>query len=156
GLTFAGFALLAMASLLWESVGRLGATRLLAPALLVAVIPAGHALTQAVRYVHRWLGLGGAIALPASLAILPWLAAPQALTEWLRHLQGPKPLLIGLNDERRQIVASILAHTQSDARILWEDRSSARVSSRWTPLLPLLTQRAFVGGLDPDAGIEHT
>jgi hypothetical protein len=78
------------------------------------------------------------------------------MAEWLEHLRSPKSLLIGLNDDRRRLIETIITHTKQDARILWEDRSSPRVSSRWTPLLPLLTERAYIGGLDPDAGIEHT
>ena len=39
--------------------------------------------------------------------------------------------------------------------MLWQDCRGARESSRWTALLPVLTERAFVGGLDDGAGIEH-
>jgi hypothetical protein len=39
--------------------------------------------------------------------------------------------------------------------VLWEDRPGPRESSRWAPLLPLLTGRAFLGGLGPDVCIEH-
>jgi hypothetical protein len=46
--------------------------------------------------------------------------------------------------------------TSPDARILWEDRPCSRLTSRWTALLPLLTGRAYVGGLDPEGSIEHT
>ncbi len=46
--------------------------------------------------------------------------------------------------------------TTTQARILWEDRRGARQASRWTALLPVLTGRAFVGGLDPDGAIDHT
>ena len=45
--------------------------------------------------------------------------------------------------------------TTAEARVLWEDRRGDRRTSRWTALLPVLTGRSFIGGLDPDAGIEH-
>src|SRR5262249_14136449 len=39
-------------------------------------------------------------------------------------------------------------------RILWEDRAMSRKDSRWAALLPRLTGRSFIGGLDPDGTIE--
>jgi hypothetical protein len=45
--------------------------------------------------------------------------------------------------------------TTACARILWEDRPEAVGGPRWTALLPVLTGRAFVGGLDPDAVCEY-
>jgi hypothetical protein len=38
---------------------------------------------------------------------------------------------------------------------LWEDQSRNELDSYWTALLPLLTDRFYVGGLDPSAVIEH-
>jgi hypothetical protein len=156
GLAFAGFFVLAMASLVWEPLGGLGATRLLAPALLFAALPAGHAATAALAFARRWAGWGGALALPAVPAGLVWLAAPDAAAEWLHRLHAPQAFQIGLGDERRAVVEAVAAHTTPDARILWEDRPGTRLSSRWTALLPLLTDRAYVGGVDPDAAIAHT
>jgi hypothetical protein len=46
-------------------------------------------------------------------------------------------------------------HTTTEARILWEETSSGRSTSHWTALLPLLTERAYLGGLDPEGSIEH-
>ncbi|HMF11947.1 MAG TPA: hypothetical protein VKE94_06555, partial [Gemmataceae bacterium] len=42
-----------------------------------------------------------------------------------------------------------------EARILWEDRPGQSATGRWTALLPVLTDRAFLGGLDANAGIVH-
>jgi hypothetical protein len=156
GLAFASFFVLAMTSLLWEPLGLIGATRLLAPALLFAALPAGHAATEALAFARRWAGLGGAAALPAVLLGLVWLAAPDSTAEWLHRLRAPQAFQIGLGDERRGVVEAVEAHTTPEARILWEDRPGTRLSSRWTALLPLLTDRAYVGGLDPDTCIEHT
>jgi hypothetical protein len=156
GLAFVGFFCLAMASLLWEPLGRFGAVRLLAPALLFAAVPAGHAATEMLGYARRWTGWGGTIALPAAVIGLVWLATPGGTAEWLNRLRAPQPLLIGLGDERLALLDVLQADTTPDARILWEDRSGARSSPHWTALLPLLTDRAYVGGLDPEAGIEHT
>ena len=46
------------------------------------------------------------------------------------------------------------ANTRPDARILWEERPRHPVP-HWPALLPGLTQRAFLGGLDPADGVEH-
>src|SRR5262249_59014905 len=43
----------------------------------------------------------------------------------------------------------------SEGRILWEDRPGQSPTARWTALLPILTERSFLGGLDANAGIEH-
>ncbi len=155
GLTFAGFFVVAMASLLWEPLGRFGATRLLAPALLFATLPAGHAATEVMGHMRRWTGWGGALVLPAAVVGLVWLATPGGTAEWLNRLRAPQPLLIGLGDERLALLEVLQTNTTPDARILWEDRAGTRLTPRWTALLPILTDRAFVGGLDPEAGIEH-
>src|SRR5262249_18819050 len=53
------------------------------------------------------------------------------------------------------VVEALRAQTSADARILWEDRAAPAAAPRWSPLLPVLTRRPFVGGLDPEATIEH-
>lgn len=155
GLGFVSFFFLAMASLLWEPLGRFGAPRLLAPALLLAAFPAGHAATEVLGYARRYAGWGGAAALPAAVLGLAWLATPGGTAEWLNRLRGPQPLQIGLGDERLALLEALQANTTPEARILWEDRSGPRLTSRWTALLPLMTERAYIGGLDPEAGIDH-
>ena len=73
----------------------------------------------------------------------------------MQGLHGPQSLTIGLHEDRQKIVDVLKEHTTADARILWEDRHGSRLASRWTALLPVLTGRSFIGGLDPEAGIEH-
>ena len=63
---------------------------------------------------------------------------------------------IGLNADRQAIVQALIDHTNDDARILWEDRNVDRKTSRWSALLPILTQRRYIGALDPDGFIEHS
>jgi hypothetical protein len=91
-------------------------------------------------------GLGG----------LGWVVGPEQRQAWQERARGTQPFAIGLGEERGALVETVKQHTTPLARILWEDRPSTRLSSRWPALLPLLTGRAFIGGLDPDAGIEHT
>src|SRR5262249_2920745 len=60
----------------------------------------------------------------------------------------------GLGAERQAVVDRIVAATAADARILYEDSVQPPPGGRWTALLPLLTGRAYLGGLDPEAGAE--
>jgi hypothetical protein len=77
----------------------------------------------------------------------------------LRHLsrwRGTTPLEIGLGPERLALVKTLQEKTQEQARILVEDRPDRREAPRWTALLPILTNRAYLGGIDPDGWIEHS
>jgi hypothetical protein len=63
------------------------------------------------------------------------------------------PLAVGLNDRQTEIVDVLKARTTTEARILIEQTAE---EWNWTPLLAPLTDRHFIGGLDPDAGLEHS
>jgi hypothetical protein len=156
GLGAFGLLALAVAGLRWQALARLGGGQLLVPALLFASVPAALALASGLSRLRL---LGGWGASPALLAfgapVVAALAVPGATTEWERHLTAPQPLQIGLGDDRLALLAALREQTSGAARILWEDRSVARGDSRWPALLPLLTGRAFIGGLDAEAGIEH-
>ena len=81
--------------------------------------------------------------------------ARESVTTFARRCAGAEPLAVGLGPERRALVETLIRHTGPEGRVLWEDRPAEREASRWTALLPVLTGRSFIGGLDPDAGIEH-
>ena len=66
------------------------------------------------------------------------------------------PLLVGLSAEQQDLLAAIDKHTTADARILWDETSDRRPGWNWTALLPALTGRAYLGGLDPDAETEFS
>ncbi len=143
---------LTVLGLLSEPLSRLGAAQGLVPALIFSVIPASYVLALSMR---RLASRSVALVLP--IAILPlgiWGAAPVDSLDAIRWI-SPKPLLIGLGSARSDIVKILKENTTAQARILWEDRRGPRDTSRWTALLPMLTDRVFVGGLDPDADIEH-
>ena len=72
------------------------------------------------------------------------------------RLAGTTPLEVGLGPQRQALVETLVRHTGPEARILWEDRPGPRAAPRWTALLPQLTGRSFIGGLDPDGAIEHS
>jgi hypothetical protein len=156
GLGWAGFVALALLGIAWEPLGEVGAAQLLVPGLLFATVPAAHALAGGSSGLTRWTAtplaplvlLGGALG-------LAWLAAPEDVAGWAEGLRQPRPLEVGLGPHRTALVEALREQTGDDARALWEDRPLDRLGSRWTALLPLLTGRAFVGGLGPDANIEH-
>jgi hypothetical protein len=66
------------------------------------------------------------------------------------------PLLVGFSADQLELIAAVKAHTTPEARILWDDTTDHRPGWNWSALLPGLTGRAFLGGLDDDAGIEHS
>jgi hypothetical protein len=170
GLSWAGFLALAAAGLMWEPLGRFGTPRLLAPAFLFAALPAAHALSLAAAFPKKrrrgeeekrrgffllfsssplllFFGLG---------AVLLWRTPPPALVAWSMRLRSTEPLQLGLDADQQAILEALRQHTTAEARILWEDRAVAPLASHWTPLLGLLTERAYIGGLDTDVRIEHT
>jgi hypothetical protein len=67
-----------------------------------------------------------------------------------------EPLVIGLSAEQRDLVTLLKQHTTPEARILWDETKDHRAEWNWSALLPVLTDRAYLGGLDPEAGVEHS
>jgi hypothetical protein len=152
GLGMVGLLLVALFGAVWEPLGRLGSTRLLVPALWFAALPAVLALAGVLGLLRRWTGSPWyAAAAAAALAVAAAVLVPQALVR--ERLRGSTPLAVGLGADREALVEALRRETTPAARILWEDRRQR--PALWTPLLPLLTERAYLGGLDPDAGIEH-
>ena len=156
GLGAAGLWILAVLGISWDPLGRVGTAGLMVPALWFAALPAAHAWTRGyhlLAYVTRgrWqaAALGGAL-LAAGVAF----AWPTVATLAAR-CGGTTPLVLGLGPEREAVVDTLVRQTGTEARILWEDRPPGKDGARWSALLPLLTGRTFIGGLDPDAGIEH-
>jgi hypothetical protein len=95
--------------------------------------------------------------------LLPHVRLPSTWEHSSERLQSARPLAVGLRPEMNQLVAWIRGNTDPSARILFEDQlrlleqgdPAAPESIHWTPLLPLLTGRAFVGGLYHMAFIPH-
>jgi hypothetical protein len=67
-----------------------------------------------------------------------------------------EPLLIGFNEDQQALIEVLRDETTPDARILWDEIVDNRSGWNWSALLPMLTDRAFLGGLDPDSGVEHS
>jgi hypothetical protein len=156
GMGALGGLLLASLAVVWGSLGRFSAERLFAPALMFASLPAAYAMTELLRPVRRLGGWVSAFLVGAAMLAGLILAVPSNREAWLGRWRDNEPLEIGLGEDRKNVVTAIRNYTTDEARILWEDHHGKRQSSHWTALLPLLTGRAFVGGLDAEAAIEHT
>jgi hypothetical protein len=157
GLGAWGLWLLAVLGVSWEPLGRVGTHGLMVPALWFAAVPAAHAWVQ----VYRALGyLSGSALRAAVLAAVLLAGLGMALRDevltFVDRCSATTPLVIGLGPERAALKDSLLNYTTPDARILWEDRPTSRETPQWSVLLPHLTGRSFIGGLDAEADIEYT
>ena len=155
GLALCALLTLAVAGIAAESVGRLGASRLVVPGLLFAAVPAAHTIASLFGRLRHAASIAGVVAACIAVPCLTGMTGPVSTPNWVDRLRGPEPLEVGLNADRNAIIAFLKKETTGEARVLWEDRRGDRLTSRWTALLPVLTGRSFIGGLDPDAGIEH-
>ncbi len=152
-----GALILAFLGISWEPLGAIGTAALLAPALWFACIPAAHSWTWSAAQLWR-RGAFGRVAL--AVLMIGAISTFYLLTDnpkiLLERCLPDQPLEIGLSAERQAIVDTLIEQTSDDARIVWEDRLRSRQASRWPALLPILTGRSYVGGLDPDGFIEHS
>lgn len=156
GLGAVGCFALALAGMFHETASRLGTIKFLAPALLWATLPMAHAVSTTLRCLCGRLGTPACAILVGGLcAFAVGIASPTVAANLVSQLVTVEPLEIGLRPERQAWIDAIVKHTTPTARILWEERPEAAPSLGWTALLPVLTQRAYVGGLDADAGVEH-
>jgi uncharacterized integral membrane protein len=113
------------------------------------------------------LGLAVAVTFPsmwwARIGLDPKKVPPSSWRMTSGVLQSARPLAVGLRPEMIELVDWIRQNTDTSARILFEDQlrllenadPSAPESIHWTPLLPILTGRQFVGGLYHLAFIPH-
>jgi hypothetical protein len=157
GMSAGGALVLALLGISWEPLGTVGTAALLAPALWFGCIPAAHAVIVIAGSLWRLGTFGrGVLAWLCIVAVVLFALfteSPHTLLE--RCLPGDK-FEIGLGARRVNVVQALLQYTSTDARILWEDRKRSRQASRWPALLPILTERSFIGALDPDGFIVHS
>ena len=140
-------ALVARLGATWPTLQAVAAERAAPFAVAALAIPAAW---LAARWTER-TALGPLAGWAA--AGLPLLLGWTPLTAGLGLNLDPLPR--GLTHEQEQLVAALQQHTTTEARILFEEPDTSRPGWNWTALLPVLTDRAYLGGLDPDAGVEH-
>jgi hypothetical protein len=89
------------------------------------------------------------------LLVVGWVdGSGQPLARSLRV--ATEPLLLGFSPEQRQLIALLNEHANPEARVLWDETSNNRPGWNWSALLPLYTNCPYLGGLDPEAGVEHS
>ena len=147
GVATVGLLAVAIAGLACEPLGRRGFPRLLVPALWFAVLPATHALLRGARLLGR--RLAGTSLEHCGVALQRGWAPVAVRADAVALAVRAGALTIGLGPQRQALVEALQAHTTSEARVLWEEQPNAGAGCCWTALLPLLTQRVFLGGLDP-------
>jgi hypothetical protein len=100
---------------------------------------------------------------PGRLLVLAAVALP-AVAAWggecgdhVRRAVGLDlaPLPLGLTAEQEEFARGLAEKTTADARILIEESDPHQPGWNWTALLPTLTGRVYLGGLDPEAAFEH-
>jgi hypothetical protein len=130
--------------------------QLLTAALWFAVLPSVYVVSRLNACAVRRLGTSWRVAaLAAGLGLAAIAADPNSARAGLLRWATTAPLRIGLSAVRQEVIEVIKSETTTDARILVEDPPSYIANPRWTVLLPLLTERDFIGGLAPDGCIEH-
>src|SRR5262249_16269150 len=137
-----------------EKAARWGACRLFVPAMYFAVLPAGHAWITGLRAACHRLGYRAGIVLAGVFVGGLLLAGQETVLNLGRRGGVTMPVTLGVSAAQQETVERLQSLTGPEARILWEDETETG-RSFWTALLPLLTDRAFLGGLDAEAGIEH-
>lgn len=156
GLGVIAFLALAIGGIAMQPLGRLGAAELLLPALWFAVLPAVFCLGQLAHGVNRLSRRAWTAPLLATLLIAAAVhLEPTFFSTWMNRCRQSTPLAIGLGPQRDELVELLRTNTGGEGRILWEDRTSKRDAPCWSALLPLLTERSYLGGLDAHASIEH-
>lgn len=157
GISAGGALTLALLGISWEPLGTVGTAALLAPGLWFACVPAAHACVFVGSRLW-WFGTIGRCTLIALLlaAVGSFIYLTETPSTMLARCLPAESFEIGVGPRRQAIVDALEHHTDTDARILWEDRKRPRTTSRWPALLPILTGRNYIGALDPDGFIVHS
>jgi hypothetical protein len=148
---------------LWEPARRLETEGMFFGAVWFALYPAGVGLLSAM--TGRWTDLdrsrSGICLLKAipgcifvSLALV--MAGPELWSPlWL--MQNPDAENLAMRKRQQAILEGLARLPPGGGRILWEegDVAARKKSEGHSPLLPLLTGRSFMGGLDSSGLIEH-
>jgi hypothetical protein len=153
GAAMVGYLALAIFGGSWGPLARLEPARFIFPGLLLAAIPMVQGLQSAIEGLGRLMGstLRGAgivcvLLLAAGVALLPHLTI---LADRCTRMER---LPLGLPPPVLRTVETLQRQTTMQARILFEE---SRDTDAWSPLLAVLSERMYVGGLGSEAMIEH-
>ncbi len=136
----------------WSPLTNGEADRAAAFVLGLAAIPAGYWISR----LSQKSSFPTVIALVVlGMALILGWSSPR-----LDHVRLPlnmriEPIAIGLTPDQHDLVQGIMQKTTPEARVLMEETPTGEAGWNWTALLPWMTNRAYIGGLDPDARFEH-
>lgn len=152
-LAFVGCLLLGLLGPFWGSRLGFDPGRFLFAGLLFAAPLAGQGVVTIFDLMGKATGthLRGAVVTCAFLAAVI-IGCHVPLTRYVQHTFRIEQLPLGLTMAAQETVETLIRQTTEKARILWEETES---TDSWSPLLAGLTGRSYVGGLGPDAAIEH-
>ncbi|HJZ59492.1 MAG TPA: hypothetical protein VKE74_31400 [Gemmataceae bacterium] len=137
----------------WPRVPPGGPERLVPLTAAFLVLPAAFGLWKLLgRASAAGVATGCAV---LALLIVGWVDGPGRPLATAAQLDV-EPLAVGFSSEQEVMIAVLREQTTADARILWDETTDHRPGWNWSALLPLLTDRAYLGGLDHDAGIDHS
>jgi hypothetical protein len=137
----------------WPRVPSDGPESLAPLAIGLLALPAAFAVWKALE--RGRIGTIGPIAVVVAFAAVGWADGTERPLARFLHLRT-EPLRVGLSSEQQEVIAAIQTHTTPEARILWDETTDHRPGWNWTALLPVFTDRAYLGGLDHDAGMEYS
>lgn len=155
GLGATGLLIVSLLGISWEPLGQMGSAALLVPALWFAALPAAHTCTQAYRVLDHFLGRKRAVLAACCCVIVLAISGYHSTLAIAERCLEAEPFVLGLKPEQQQVVDKLVQHTGPEARILWECQGRSRTEPHWPALLPFLTGRSYVGGLDPEAAFLH-
>ncbi len=146
---------LSLGSAFWQPFEAIGLSKLLVLAGFFAVIPCASGLSDLANFLGRMTRhpVRGAALVFTAMAVLV-VAFDGDVQTIVQRARQARPWHIGLNRDQHRLVATLRAATRPEARILWEERPE-HPTPNWSALLPLYTERAFVGGLDSHARVDH-
>jgi hypothetical protein len=148
------FAALATArlGLVWAAARVEGADHASALIPALAILPSAFAISELLKQMK--IGPPLTVLLVTLFVAVGW---HPATAQTLSAIVPPiSPLNLGLRDDQQKLVEALKAATNREARILIEDLNTNATGWNWTPLLPYLTDRIYLGGLDRDASVEHS
>ncbi len=149
-------AVLTFGGSLWSLTRTLEPVRFQVPLALMLVVLASRGVLELQRPWPKKLGDGReltqfvAVSIAAGATLL--LVARATLPASRVRLSMKRPLPAGLRPEMHALVRTLKQATTGEHRILFEDQlrlweATDPESTHWTPLLPWLTGRTFIGGL---------
>jgi len=146
---------LAFGARYWEPLEMIGPGKMLVLACSFAALPCAATCRSYFSSWRRWPNHPRLGVLAGSLVLLGvGVFAHEDMQTLFKQSLRARPFRLGFTAEQETLVQTLRAATVADARILWEDRPNPHYP-HWSALLAPSTERSFLGGLDPDAGVEH-